>query len=368
MASIFDHIASGGDASSYALGATPDADPAPYSGATGSGALDQGIAALLDGAVGGVKDAVTLPRDVMAGAVDPQSDQGIARTLGMASLMGGGLPAAEEGAVGAMGGKLATASKDDPFAALMAAIDAQQPAAAPARTMAETGVVDPSAATLRLYHGTTDPTWDTFDPAKTGARTAGAQQGAMFMSPREGEAATYATRDGGRVMALDVTPGNSGVYDVGQLLATRDPRFMAASRAEHVGSPASYDDALKRYDADVAYHQDLRSRMPADLAAEMPDYPAASNLLSPQSAAIAMARQDGRDTAVLRGLGESSGGDQVVALRPGFVRDANTGSLVYAGGIPGSAAILPSNALTGAAVPPASPDQFNALLAAGGAT
>ena len=124
MTSIFDHIASGGDAGSYALGATPDPDLAPYSGATGSGALDQGIAALLDGAVGGVKDAVTLPRDVMAGAVDPQSDQGVARTLGMASLMGGGLPAAEEGAVGAMGGKLATAPKDDLLAAMLAELDA----------------------------------------------------------------------------------------------------------------------------------------------------------------------------------------------------------------------------------------------------
>ncbi len=353
-----------------ALGATPDADPAPYSGETGSGALDRGVYGLVSGAVDGVRDAVTYPRDVMQGRVDPQSDQGIARTLGMASLMGAGLPVAEEGAVGAMGGKLATkaaaAPADDPFAAIMAALDAQGPAAAVPKTMAETGIADPSAASWSLYHGTGD-TWDTFDPSKAGARTSGAERGAMFMSPREGEAANYAHASGGdgaRVMPLTVTPGNTGVYDAGQLLASRDPRFMAASRAEFTGSPAGYDAALQRSDADVAYHQDLRSRMPADMAAEMPDYPVVSNLLSPQSAVISMARADGRDTAILRGLGESSGGDQIVALRPGFVYDAATGRQVYAGGIPGSAPALSS---TLGPVPP-SRSLFDDMLASGRAT
>lgn len=54
----------------------------------------------------GVADAVTLPRDVMQGRVDPMSDEGIGRAQGMAGLMAGGLPGAEEGAAGIFGGKL----------------------------------------------------------------------------------------------------------------------------------------------------------------------------------------------------------------------------------------------------------------------
>ena len=66
--------------------------------------------------------------------------------------------------------------------------------------------------------------------------------------------------------------------------------------------------------------------------------------------------------------GHSYGGDgglpNYVVFDPGAVKVMKT----YAGGLPGSAAILPPNALTPAAAIPASPDQFNALLAAGGAT
>lgn len=378
-----------------ALGASAPADPAPYgsndlpspdglAAQQQSAALAQSLASghaaqdwadysgnhglSLVGMGAGAVDAATnwgrYANAVQSGAYgdnpisNPQAAQdGAAAGINVAATLGvGGLPMAEEGALGAAGGKaMAKAAAADPFAAMMAKLDAQAPAAAP-RGMAETGIVDPSAASWRLHHGTGDA-WDVFDPAKAGARTSGAERGALFMSPREGEAASYAHGDGARVLSLDVTPGNTGVYDAAQLLASRDPRFMAASRAEFTGSQAAYDAALKRSDADVAYHQDLRGSMPADIAAEMPAYPAVSNLLSPQSAAISMARADGRDTAILRGLGESSGGDQVVALRPGFVRDANTGALVYSGGVPGGSALATQS-------PPTQPDAGDPLHAA----
>lgn len=315
-------------------------------------------------AVDGLVNSAQWAHDVQAGRYgtfldNPDADRQVVPGAVQAAMTLGapGLGMAETGALGAAGGKVLAkaAPAADPFAAMMAKLDAQAPAAVP-RTMAETGVVDPAAASWRLHHGTTDPDWQVFDPNKAGLRTSGAERGALFMSPREGEAATYAHGDGARVLSLDVTPGNTGVYDAAHLLATRDPRFMAASRAEFTGSPAAYDAALKRSDADVAYHQDLRGRMPADVAAEMPAYPAVSNLLNPQSAAISMARVDGRDTAILRGLGESAGGDQVVALRPGFVRDANTGALVYSGGLPSGPALAGQQQ-------PVQPDEQASMLA-----
>lgn len=354
LASIQDQQAFASQAAAAGMAPPPIKLPTSFGGAASGAAIQLARERGLDSAVlrglgenGGGDYVVALTPNRVRSAID-----------GSMLYAGGGSPegAVAAGALGAAGRKAAV---DDPFAAIMAALDAQAPAAAP-RSMAETGIVDPSAASWQLHHGT-DAAWDTFDPAKAGARTHGAEVGAMYMSPREGEASTYANGDNARVLSLQVTPGNTGVYDVAHMTATRDPRFMDYLRQESAGAgtkPGIFASALDRYDRDVAYHTDLRARMPDDVRATMPDYPAMSNLMSPQAAAVRMAREDGRDTAILRGLGESSGGDQVVALRPGFVRDAATGRQVYSGGIPGSAAAL------NAASPPTQPDTGDPLLAA----
>ena len=96
-----------------ALGSTPDPDPAPYSGDTGSTVVDRtiaGVPAYAAHVAQGIGDAVTLPRDVMQGAVDPMSDEGIARAASLAAMLpAGGMPMAEAGALGSAGGAMSVA-------------------------------------------------------------------------------------------------------------------------------------------------------------------------------------------------------------------------------------------------------------------
>ena len=100
----------GGDVPTAALGATPDTDPAPMTGPGPSTPVDRTLAAVPAYAAHvaqGLGDAVTLPRDVMQGSVDPMSPEGLDRANNLAGLaVTGGMPAAEAGALGSGGGRI----------------------------------------------------------------------------------------------------------------------------------------------------------------------------------------------------------------------------------------------------------------------
>lgn len=275
MASIFDHVAAGGDPATYvetptaALGATPDADPAPYSGASGSTTIDRAAYGLLAGAVGGVSDAVTLPRDVAAGRVAPMSDEGIARTQGMAGLMvGGGLPMAEEGAAGVAGGRL------------------KQPAALERKLTQQAVPAYDDHQIVPVDVAKVDDLWR--------------QDPGFYVDP---------SRDG---------PGSK---------LDRAADFMKGLGAGQSFKPPQ----LGVMDGGVGF-------------------------------------DDGRHRfAAMRDLGLTRA---PMSMDPQSVANAEAmGLIARAGGIPGSVAVLPGNALSRAVQPGAmTPDQFNALLAAGGAT
>ncbi len=211
--------------SNASLGSTPDPDPAPYTGATGSTPLDRGIAAIpayVGHVAQGVGDAITLPRDVMQGTVDPTSDEGIARAASLAAMLpAGGMPMAEAGALGSAGGAMTV----DKLKALWDFdVDALPPPETPPASAAElrhrvdslnpNGLPVDEASRLGrardlgfdtstpLYHGTTS-SWEGTGFRETDGRT---RERATFLTPDPQVANAYARSPYAR--AFDSTEGN----------------------------------------------------------------------------------------------------------------------------------------------------------------
>ncbi len=87
--------------------------PTPATDAAGTADNQNWGSAILQAGMGvanGIGSAVTLPRDVMQGSVDPMSDEGIQRATNLATMLpGAGMPMAEAGALGSAGGAMSTA-------------------------------------------------------------------------------------------------------------------------------------------------------------------------------------------------------------------------------------------------------------------
>lgn len=295
-----------------------------------------------------VIDAARFPGQVARGekqVFDPTtghvSDEALGAANGIAGLaMTGSLPfSAPKGAVRSFGG---AAAKDDPLAALEAALVDIKPE--PAR--AGPRLLDPNAKSWDLYHGS-EPGSDfaRFDPTKAG----NPGERAVFFAPSAETASDYAGRPkagaeaGARVFRATVEPGRTGVFDLSRLAET-DPAFNARARELTVrDSGAAHGQTFDTY-MDGFRASREQDRAIAAQAAEMgyeigPD--AASRLSHGHGhigAAIERARAQGLDTAILRGLAEHGGDDQVVALTPGRVRSAYApDELLYSGGPAGAA-------------------------------
>ena len=102
----------------------PELPPAPSTPAGLDANQRWGNAIVNEGSniANGIASAVTLPRDVLQGTVDPMSDQGLQRALSLATMLpAGGMPMAERGALGSAGGALTTPALQDALSPAVAA-------------------------------------------------------------------------------------------------------------------------------------------------------------------------------------------------------------------------------------------------------
>lgn len=254
--------------------------------------------------------------------------------------------------------KVGEAAHADPIAALQAALGDLPPAALPPGPRR----LDPTAASWALYHGSTPgPDFPRFDPTKG---TNPAEQ-AVFFAPNPETASGYAgstkagAEAGSRVYRTTVEPGRTGVFDLTHLAET-DPAFNARAREITIKNEGGaygpvHDDYMSDFRARRAQEQDI-----ARQAAEMgytttPDHTANVSFgYGHIGAAIERAKAQGLDTAILRGLAEHGGDDQVVALTPNRVRSAyapdqllygaaglGAGTAAFGFGVPGDAQAAP---------------------------
>lgn len=90
----------------------------PFQKNTETGEMRWAVPSIIPSTIEGVKDAATLPGDVAAGRVDPMSDEGIARSTGLAATFGaGGLKGAVQPPVSTFAKSAARALKDDKLTA-----------------------------------------------------------------------------------------------------------------------------------------------------------------------------------------------------------------------------------------------------------
>lgn len=191
--------------------------------------------------------------------------------------------------------------------------------------------VDPHAKTWDLFHGTTALNdFKRFDPlsdeAQLGTSLQGAEKGVVFLTPNPEEAGRYASfsdpqgEAGARIFRVAVSPGKSAVFDIPELLRRGDARFATALK-----------EAWTRHDLG-ANGRDLNKELQAAktmLARTDMDRPAVEHTLGATHAAIDLARKDGLDTVVVRGLNESKGGDQVIVINPDRVFSRYSGQKLY---------------------------------------
>ena len=304
------------------------------------------VGATVGDIAGGIKDGVTYPSDVMAGKVDPYSQEGIGRALGSASLLAGGLAAPEEGAVGTMGGKVTSAATtEDPLAAIQAALDvhaditpATDAAAHPRSLPAGQLVQDAPAGHFMAFHGS-PANFDAFDLAHLGTGEGTQVHGrGMYFAGDQDVAADYADTYGAPRTLPDGSTVNGHMYQVAI-----------------PGSPSDF------FNQDVG----LTEQSPAVRAAVAPLYDA--NGLTPDyqgSNLVYEMAQAARDSGVpFRNIdqhvtrqfadagipghsyGGSGGSPNYVVFDPSGVKVMKT----YAGGLP-----VPGSALTSSAATPRS--------------
>lgn len=324
-----------------------------------SGATEAGQG-MLNSAISGV----TLPRDVYEGRVDPYSEEAVGRALDMAGFaMTGSLPfGAPKGALRSFGGAVA---KDDPLAALEAGlqdyltqfgagkteaqITAELAAKGPsfggtAMAPRETMRLDPRAKSWDVYHGSEPgPDFARFDPQISGTPS---ERGAVFFAPNPESASGYAratqsgAEAGSRVYRATVDPGRTAVFDL-PYLAETDAAFNARARQLMIDDNGAWaaphhDSYMDMFRADRASSRVANEKAVA-LGGQPSDLGGISYGHGHIGAAIERAKAQGLDTAILRGLAEHGGDDQVIALTPGRVRSYyDPSQLLYSGGPGGS--------------------------------
>ena len=355
-------------------GPVPDVqmpDGLPVSGGKGSPLVDAYLALQAQR----LQDAFTAPQRALNGDLqiwDPATghttDEAQGAAAGMAGLaMTGSMPfKAPAGAIRSFGGGQ---SLDDLLSSMSATID--QHAASVAPDVRPMNRVDPKAASWDLYHGTDAPTdfarFDTNLPKAQRGHTPSSETGGVFLSPAPDEAAQYSGSIGGRtgaeagprVIRTTVDPGRTDVFDLPHLMEN-DPAFVARARQtvidENGGAARAgrmFDERHARMLDEFQSARDLNRQL-TEMGYPATEVPQVQWGYGATGAAMQMARERGLDTAVLRGLSESNGGDQVVALTPGRVRSYYDPShVLYSGGPAGAAAGLP--ALASSSDPKGSP-------------
>lgn len=304
--------------------------------------LSRAVGVVAGDAAHGLLSAATAPKRALDGDLpifDPMtghvSDEALGAGAGIAGLaMTGSLPfKAPAGAIRSFGG---AAAKDDPLAALEAGLANLAPEAPPPGPR----LLDPNAKLWDLYHGSEGGAdFARFDPSKANNP---AERGGLFLAPDPTTASGYAgstvrsgAEAGPRVFRTTVEPGKTAIFDLPHLVE-RDPTFNAEARAltmKHDGATYGpvFDDAM----SDFARRRD-ESRTFAAQAEAMGFTPTAPDGVpfgyGHIGAAMERAKAQGLDTAILRGLAEHGGDDQVVALTPGRVRSYyDPSQLLYAG-------------------------------------
>ncbi|MCJ2016862.1 hypothetical protein MKK84_05370 [Methylobacterium sp. E-065] len=333
------------------------------SGEIAPGAFSRAVASH---ALGGLYDtaasAVTAPRDAYSGALPVfgldghVTDEAMGRANQMAGFaMTGSMPfKAPAGAIRSFGGG---ESLDDILASMSAAMD--KGTASAVQDIRPISRVDPRAVSWDLYHGTDAPAdftrFDTNLPKAQRGHTPSSETGGVFLSPSADEAAQYSGSIGGRagaeagprVIRATVDPGRTDVFDLPHLMEN-DPAFVARARQtvidENDGRPAAgrmFDERHARMLEEFQSARDLNKQL-TELGYPATEVPQVQWGYGATGAAMQMARERGLDTAVLRGLSESNGGDQIVALTPGRVRSYyDPEHLLYSGGPAGAVAGVP---------------------------
>lgn len=302
-------------------------------------------------------EAARFPGQVYRGEAsifDPQtghvSDEAVRKGFDLAgTALTGSLPfKAPAGALRTFGGGEA----DDLFASLESALsqgakNAEPPPPGPSR-------VDPGAKSWDLFHGSqAGPDFKRFEPQ---ANSNSAERGAIFFGADPDIGNFYANsmdagaEAGPRVFRTQVDPGKTGVFDLRDLIE-RDPTFNAEARAVIAGQDpkhggALFDDYMGRFEASAASDRDVAAQL-REMGLQPGERTGVSFGYGHIPAAIERARAQGLDTAILRGLAEHGGGDQVVVLTPNRVRSHYSGDLLYGAapvGLAGAALASPDAA------------------------
>ncbi|MCJ2085501.1 hypothetical protein MKK88_05765 [Methylobacterium sp. E-005] len=288
------------------------------------------------------------------------SDAARDAVTGLAGLaMTGSMPfKAPAGAIRSFGG---AATHNDILKALEAEIanyTPKPPPSVPVSTFDTSGLkldwvdrkpmqVDPTAASWDLYHGSTPgPDFARFDPNMNNVTS---ERGAVFFAPEPRAAAEYAGQPvagaeaGSRVFRATVDPGKTGVFDLPHLAET-DPAFNARAREIYTEAGGPSVGALHDSYMESFRNNRVGTREANQQAEAMGYAPSVLDGLSYGhghiGAAVERAKAQGLDTAILRGLSEHGGDDQVIALTPGRVRSYyDPSQLLYSGGPAGLAGL-----------------------------
>ncbi|WP_298967760.1 LPD23 domain-containing protein [uncultured Methylobacterium sp.] len=247
---------------------------------------------------------------------------------------------------------------------ILAELEAAIGGPAPGASRAGAGKLDPAAPVWDLYHGA-GPGADfrRFDP---NAGSNPAEHGAIFFAPDPTTASHYAgmpqpgTEAGSRVFRTTVEPGKTAVFDLGHLAET-DPAFNARARQLVVDESGPvwgtmHDRYLDGFRDSRARHRDIAEEARA-MGFDAGDPTGISFGYGHIGAAVERAKAQGLDTAILRGLAEHGGQDQVIALTPGRVRSYYApDQLLYAGapvGLASAAMLGPGDAQAASPLNPA---------------
>jgi hypothetical protein len=245
-------------------------------------------------------------------------------------------------------------SLDDLLASMQSQIDEFAKTATPDRPHT---LVDPSAPSWDLYHGTSAGTdfgrFSVDVPRERGKTNAApSEAGALYLSPAPAEAAhyagdvltdPYAGPAGPRIIRATVDPGKTELLDIPHMVLN-DQGFVDRARAAYLSDAGDtpmnrrmFDNHIERTQAGLREHADIQQQVREMGHPEQPPY--VPYAYSMAGAAVQMAKERGLDTAVLRGLSESNGGDQIIALTPNRVRSYyDPDHVLYSGG-PGGAGI-----------------------------
>lgn len=332
-----------------ALGQSADPNALAYRsallplGRTNAGSLTWAVPQAVLSALG----AVQYPGQVYRGEAsiyDPAtgriSDEAVGKSFDLAgTAMTGALPfKAPKGALRMFGGA-AEQGADDVLGSLEAALsksiadNPQPPPTGPRR-------LDPNAASWDVYHGSPGgPDFQRFDPQ---VASNPAERGAVFFAPNPETANGYTATGGigeagARVFRANVEPGQTKVFDLADLAET-DPAFSARAREittsqAGAGHGALFDDAMANFRANRGQDREIAAQLQ-----EMGYVPGEPTGVSHNwghiGAAVERAKAEGLDTAILRGLAEHGGDDQVIALTPNRVRSFYDPRQILFSGLP----------------------------------